>query len=214
MEERARERRPFVSKFLCHNTRAMGGDHSFLAGLRGRILTLPPEISPSPRQPSAGRGLGRGASTGLQTWAAVAFRQGGLLSPTLSSKGGEGGPVVGWWQCQDTFCWGEGVGEELTDLGACGTIEAMSFPARKRWSQRVLWFWMPVGMAVVLGDACLRAASPPRPFMPRAEDFTFLWWANGPQHYLGMKQPPPEAVLCLQSGVIGLALDTKSLQFL
>src|SRR5207247_4070615 len=67
----------------------------------GRILTLPPEISPSPRQPSAGRGLGRGASTGLQTWAAVAFRQGGLLSPALSSKGGEGGPVVGWWQCQD-----------------------------------------------------------------------------------------------------------------
>ena len=68
-----------------------------------RILTLPPEISPSPRQPSAGRGLGRGASTGLQTWAAVAFRQGGLLSPTLSSKGGEGGPVVGWWQCQDAL---------------------------------------------------------------------------------------------------------------
>src|SRR5438552_16944777 len=67
---------------------------------KGRILTLPPEISPSPRQPSAGRGLGRGASTGLQTWAAVAFRQGGLLSPALSSKGGEGGPVVGWLQCQ------------------------------------------------------------------------------------------------------------------
>src|SRR5439155_25264388 len=101
MEERARERRPFVSKFLCHNTRAMGGDHSFLAGLRGRILTLPPEISPSPRQPSAGRGLGRGASTGLQTWAAVAFRQGGLLSPTLSSQGGGGGPGVGGWEGQD-----------------------------------------------------------------------------------------------------------------
>src|SRR5438046_4840387 len=67
-----------------------------------RILTLPPEISPSPRQPSAGRGLGRGASTGLQTWAAVAFRQGGLLSPTPSSKGGEGAPVVGWKQCRDT----------------------------------------------------------------------------------------------------------------
>src|SRR5439155_20827277 len=68
-----------------------------------RILTVPPVISPSPRQPSAGRGLGRGASTGLQTWAAVAFRQGGLLSPALSSKGGEGGPVVGWWQCQDAL---------------------------------------------------------------------------------------------------------------
>src|SRR5213592_1542012 len=75
----------------------------FVTGQRKRILTLPPEISPSPRQPSAGRGLGRGASTGLQTWAAVAFRQGGLLSPTLSSKGGGGGPVVGWWQCQDAL---------------------------------------------------------------------------------------------------------------
>src|SRR3989454_12187220 len=67
------------------------------------FLPRPQEFSPSPRQPSAGRGLGRGASTGLQTWAAVAFRQGGLLSPTLSSKRGEGGPVVGWWQCQDAL---------------------------------------------------------------------------------------------------------------
>src|SRR5207249_5605798 len=74
-----------------------------LLSFAGRILTLPPEISPSPRPPSAGRGLGRGSSTGLQSWAAVAFRQGGLLSPTLSSKGGEGGPVVGWWQCQDAL---------------------------------------------------------------------------------------------------------------
>ena len=77
--------------------------HGRVFHVAGLILTLPPEISPSPRQPSAGRGLGRGASTGLQTWAAVAFRQGGLLSPTLSSKGGEGGPVVGWWQCQDAL---------------------------------------------------------------------------------------------------------------
>ncbi len=50
--------------------------------------------------------------------------------------------------------------------------------------------------------------------MPREEDFTFLWWANGPQHYLGMKGPPPEAVLCLQSGLIGLALDTSNLKLL
>src|SRR2546425_7790242 len=71
-----------------------------LLSFAGRILTLPPEISPSPRQPSAGRGLGRGASTGLQTWAAVAFRQGGLLSPALSSKGGGGGPGGGRGQVQ------------------------------------------------------------------------------------------------------------------
>src|SRR5207249_10605375 len=84
----------------------------------GRIWTLPPEISPSPRQPSAGRGLGRGASTGLQTWAAVAFRQGGLLSPTLSSKGGEGGPVVGWWQCQDGLTGGDAEGKSSADFSA------------------------------------------------------------------------------------------------
>src|SRR5207249_577749 len=101
------------------------GCYYFLAALRSRwagwrrILTLPPEISPSPRQPSAGRGLGRGASTGLQTWAAVAFRQGGLLSPALSSKGGEGGPVVGWWQCQDAPLWG------VPHKGAYGDISIM-----------------------------------------------------------------------------------------
>src|SRR2546425_377578 len=90
----------------------------------------------------------------------------------------------------------------------------MTFRAHKNCGQLVFWRWMPACVALFLGQAGLRAASPLRPFMPRAEDFTFLWWANGPQHYLGMKQPPPEAVLCLQSGVIGLALDTKSLQLL
>ena len=68
---------------------------------RGRILTLPPGVSPSPRQRRAGRGLGRGAQTRWQTRAAVASRRDGLLSPALSSKGGEGDRVVGWWQCQD-----------------------------------------------------------------------------------------------------------------
>src|SRR5213592_1238232 len=55
--------------------------------------------------PPAERGerVGERGIDGFQTWAAVAFRQGGLLSPTLSSKGGEGGPVVGWWQCQDAL---------------------------------------------------------------------------------------------------------------
>jgi hypothetical protein len=116
-------------------------------GAKGHILTLPPRGSPSPRQRSAGRGLGR-AQTLSQTRAAVASRRDGLLplnlssemvrtrstashsfraksgtrwnaslpssgaqgaprcrgvlSPTLSSKGGEGYRVVGWWQCQDT----------------------------------------------------------------------------------------------------------------
>ena len=68
---------------------------------KGRILTLPLGVSPSPRQRSAGRGLGRGAQTRWQTRAVAASRCDGLLSPALSSKGGEGGRVVGWWQCQD-----------------------------------------------------------------------------------------------------------------
>ena len=41
-----------------------------------------------------------------------------------------------------------------------------------------------------------------------------MWWANGPQHFLGMLPPAPEPVLCLQSGAIGLAIDTKTLQLL
>jgi hypothetical protein len=50
--------------------------------------------------------------------------------------------------------------------------------------------------------------------LPRTEDFTYLWWANGPQHYLDMKGPAPAAVLCFQSGTLGFALDTKSLRVL
>ena len=75
------------------------------------------------------------------------------------------------------------------------------------------YFLVPAGISICtvlfLGEAFVRAASPLLPFMPRAEDFTFLWWANGPQHFLGMNRPPPEAVLCMQSGLIGLAIDTK-----
>ena len=42
--------------------------------------------------------------------------------------------------------------------------------------------------------------------MPRAEDFTLLWWANGPQRFHSMQTPPPEAVLRLQSGTLGVVL--------
>ena len=47
--------------------------------------------------------------------------------------------------------------------------------------------------------------------MPRSADFTLLWWANGPQHYLDMKGEPPPAVLCIQSGYLGCVVDTKRL---
>jgi hypothetical protein len=52
------------------------------------------------------------------------------------------------------------------------------------------------------------------PYMPRAEDFTLMCWKNGPQSYLGAKTSPPQPVLCMQSGTIGLAIDTKTLRIL
>ncbi|NOS69189.1 MAG: hypothetical protein HOP33_04585 [Verrucomicrobia bacterium] len=69
-------------------------------------------------------------------------------------------------------------------------------------------------LAVLLGSGRVQAASQPGSFMPRAEDFTLLWWASGPQKFHGMKTPPPEAVLCFQSGTLGLALDTKTVRLL
>jgi len=48
-------------------------------------------------------------------------------------------------------------------------------------------------------------------FAPRAEDYTLLWWADGPPSYLGHKAPPKSALLCLQSGTWGLAFDTQKI---
>jgi hypothetical protein len=48
--------------------------------------------------------------------------------------------------------------------------------------------------------------------MPHVEDFTTMCWANGPLKFSGMTTPPKDAVLCLQSGSIGIALDTATLK--
>ena len=69
-------------------------------------------------------------------------------------------------------------------------------------------------MALLWGSFCLPAVSPITPFMPRAEDFTLLWWANGPERFHTMKTPPAEAVLCMQSGTLGLAIDVSSIHLL
>jgi hypothetical protein len=50
--------------------------------------------------------------------------------------------------------------------------------------------------------------------MPRAEDFTLLWWANGPERFHSMKTPPTQAVLCMQSGTLGIALDVRTVVLL
>ncbi len=47
----------------------------------------------------------------------------------------------------------------------------------------------------------------------RPEDFTLLWWAEGAPYYLDMKTPGMPAVICMQSGTLGLALDTRTLTF-
>jgi hypothetical protein len=74
------------------------------------------------------------------------------------------------------------------------------------------WIWAI--LALMLGNLYLPAASPIKPFMPRAEDFTLLWWANGPERFHSMKTPPAEAVLCMQSGTLGLAIDVRSVNVL
>ena len=76
--------------------------------------------------------------------------------------------------------------------------------------RRCIW----TGVALLLGNVWLVAASPITPFMPRAEDFTLLWWANGPEKFHSMRTPPTEAVLCLRSGTIGLAIDTRTVRLL
>ncbi len=53
-----------------------------------------------------------------------------------------------------------------------------------------------------------------RGFAPRAEDFTLLWWDQGAPYYLTMREKGPEQILCMQSGVGGVMLDTRSLRLL
>jgi hypothetical protein len=50
--------------------------------------------------------------------------------------------------------------------------------------------------------------------MQRVEDYTLLWWADGPPHFLRSTSPPTTETLCFQSGVWGLALDTKTVRVL
>jgi hypothetical protein len=54
-----------------------------------------------------------------------------------------------------------------------------------------------------------KAQPPPDALMPRSEDYTLLWWADGPPYFLGSVAPPPSSTLCFQSGSWGLAFDAK-----
>ena len=63
--------------------------------------------------------------------------------------------------------------------------------------------------------AVLRAEETPDSriaMVPRMEDYTLLWWADGPPHFLGSKSPPASETLCFQSGLWGLAFDAKQVR--
>jgi hypothetical protein len=55
-------------------------------------------------------------------------------------------------------------------------------------------------------------AEEPGRVMPEATDYTLLWWADGPPHLFSSKLTPATGILCLQSGLWGLAFDTKSMR--
>lgn len=54
----------------------------------------------------------------------------------------------------------------------------------------------------------------PAALAPRPEDYTLLWWADGPPHFFGSTTSPVSETLCFQSGLWGLALDTKRVRVL
>ncbi len=68
---------------------------------------------------------------------------------------------------------------------------------------------------VLVWGARARAAegAPPAATM-RPEDYTLLWWAEGPPYFLGSTAPPARETLCWQSGLWGLAVDTKRVRVL
>lgn len=71
--------------------------------------------------------------------------------------------------------------------------------------------------ALLLPVAILRAAeemNTPDALVPRAEDYTLLWWADGPPRVFKSESSPVSETLCFQSGLWGLAFDTKRVRVL
>lgn len=58
------------------------------------------------------------------------------------------------------------------------------------------------------------SVAPHSAIMPRPQDYTLLWWAEGPPNILGSSRPPATEVLCLQSGTWGMAIDTRKMELL
>jgi len=50
--------------------------------------------------------------------------------------------------------------------------------------------------------------------MPKPEDYTMLWWADGPPSIRHSTLPPATETLCLQSGTWGMAFDARKVKAL
>ena len=80
------------------------------------------------------------------------------------------------------------------------------------WLRSLLALLLAV-LALACGVRSLAADSPAASAL-KPEDYTLLWWAEGPPYYLGSATPPAHETLCFQSGGWGLALDTKRVRVL
>lgn len=80
-----------------------------------------------------------------------------------------------------------------------------------RWAGRGLAVLLVTGSPLLGATPALEGRTTT---MPRPEDFTFMWWAERAPYYRDMKEAPPPPVLCLASGRLGLAIETKTLRLL
>jgi hypothetical protein len=66
--------------------------------------------------------------------------------------------------------------------------------------------------ALLLAPLATTAAAPSlQGLMPRAGDYTLMWWADGPPHGLGLKGAAAQR-LCFQTGRFGFMLDAERLR--
>lgn len=80
--------------------------------------------------------------------------------------------------------------------------------------KRKIFLFIALLLALPAATRAAAALDARAALMPHREDFTLLWWAEGPPHFLTSKTPPVTETLCLQSGTWGLALDAKKVRVL
>ncbi|MEI8292285.1 MAG: hypothetical protein WCH99_22670, partial [Verrucomicrobiota bacterium] len=75
-------------------------------------------------------------------------------------------------------------------------------------------FLIALTVLLLLPLPAVKAADTRVALMQQAQDYTLLWWAYGPPQIMGSKRSPTNGTLCFQSGVWGLAFDTKRVRAL